>query len=417
MNLRTSFAAVCLLAPSTGALAGGIMLYEIATPDVGLASAGYAARAQDASTLFKNPAGMSQLPGSQLQAGAQLTYGNVKFTPDSSTSPFLGNNDGGNAIGALPAMSLFFTHQLSDKFAVGFGTFSYFGLMENYNSDWVGRYYMQKSSLVGMTLMPAASYKPTDWLSIGAGLNAMYGYLESEVAVRTLAPDDGQLKLKDHTWGFGGNAGILVTPVEGTRIGLTYLSRVKLDFNATPSYSNLGALGGLPIFSNPSALNLGMTVPQSVMLGAWQALGTNWAVMADVGWQNWNEFGKVDVGVDSASPSSLTANLNYQDTWHGAAGVQFKASEAWQFMGGVAYDSSAVSDQDRTLSLPMGKAYRFGIGTQWRCSKSVAIDTAYEFLWAGDMPVTQDSAYRGHVSGGFDNSWFSFFTVGINWLF
>ncbi|MEJ0091147.1 MAG: hypothetical protein WDM80_15565 [Limisphaerales bacterium] len=37
--------------------AGGLSLYEIGTPDVGLASAGYAARAQDASTLYKNPAG------------------------------------------------------------------------------------------------------------------------------------------------------------------------------------------------------------------------------------------------------------------------------------------------------------------------------------------------------------------------
>ena len=77
--------------------AGGIQLYEIATPDVGLASAGYAARAQDASTLFKNPAGMSLLPASQFQAGAQLTYGNVEFSPDASTTISGGN--GGNAIG------------------------------------------------------------------------------------------------------------------------------------------------------------------------------------------------------------------------------------------------------------------------------------------------------------------------------
>ena len=110
--------------------AGGIELYEIATPDVGLASAGYAARAQDASTLFKNPAGMSLLPGSQFQAGAQLTYGNVAFSPDSSTTTSGGN--GGNAIGALPAAGLFFSQQLSDRFAVGLGAFSYFGLAEQY---------------------------------------------------------------------------------------------------------------------------------------------------------------------------------------------------------------------------------------------------------------------------------------------
>src|SRR5881628_728084 len=55
---------VVLALPAFG---GGIELYEIATPDVGLASAGYAARAQDASTLFKNPSGMSRLSQPQLQ--------------------------------------------------------------------------------------------------------------------------------------------------------------------------------------------------------------------------------------------------------------------------------------------------------------------------------------------------------------
>jgi long-subunit fatty acid transport protein len=80
------FALACGAVLPQSLRAGGIELHEIGTPDVGVASAGYAARAQDASTLFKNPAGMSLLPGSQFQAGAQLTYGNVAFSPDGSTA-------------------------------------------------------------------------------------------------------------------------------------------------------------------------------------------------------------------------------------------------------------------------------------------------------------------------------------------
>ena len=409
-------AIACGAALSTTVHGGGIELYEIATPDVGLASAGYAARAQDASTLFKNPAGMSLLPGSQFQGGAQLTYGNVEFSHDSSTSSFLGNDNGGNAICALPAAGLFFSQQLSERFAVGFGAFSYFGLVEKFDDNWVGRYYIQKSALLGMSLMPAMSFKATDWLSIGAGLNAMYGYMDTEVAIRTLAPGDGQLKVKDETWGFGANAGVLIEPRQGTRIGLTYLSPVKLDFKDTPTFSNLGPLGGA-IFANPPQLNLGLTVPQSVMLSGYHELNPKWALMANIGWQNWSQFGKVDVGVDSSNPSSLTKNLNYDDTWHGAIGAQFRASEKWQLSGGFAYDSSAVSDANRTLSLPMGQAYRIGLGAQWQLSKKVNLGAAYEFMWCGDMPVVQDSAYRGRVSGGFNDSWFSFFTLNLNWIF
>ncbi len=154
-----------------GAYAGGISLYEIATPDVGLASAGYAARADDASTVFKNPAGMSRLDGSQLQTGLQALYGSVTFSPDGNTAPLLGTDDGGNAVGWMPGASLFVVAPLGEKWRVGLGTLSYFGLAEDYNDNWVGRYYVQKSALVGMTLMPSVSYQATDWLSIGAGLN------------------------------------------------------------------------------------------------------------------------------------------------------------------------------------------------------------------------------------------------------
>jgi long-chain fatty acid transport protein len=395
--------------------AGGIQLYEISTPDVALASAGYAARAQDASTLFKSPAGMSLLPGSQLQASAELLYGDSNFSADSSTGPLLGSDNGGNSVGAIPEGSIFFTQQLNDRLSVGFGMFSYFGLAQQFNNDWVGRYYVQKDALLTMSLMPAVSLKVNDWLSIGAGLNATYGYLSGDVAVRTGGTGDGQMSIEDSTWGFGGNAGILIEPQKGTRFGVTYLSPVKLDFKDSPNFSNLGPLGGLPIFASSSQLNVGMTVPQSVMLGGYHELNPKWALMADLGWQNWGQFGKVEVGVDSANPTSLTKNMHYQDTWHGAIGAQYRLNETWTFSTGFAYDSSAVSDADRTLALPMGEAYRIGLGAAWQMSKAVSLGVAYEFMWAGDMSVVQDSTYRGRVSGSFDDTSFHFLSVGLNW--
>src|SRR5262245_57680077 len=204
--------------------AGGISLYEIATPDVGLASAGYAARADDASTLFKNPAGMSRLDVPQFQGGLQALYGSVSFTPNGNTSPRLGTGDGGNAVGWLPGASFFVTMPIGEKFRVGLGTFSYFGSALDYGDTWVARYYTQKSALLGLSVMPSVSFKVTDWLSVGAGMNAMYGYLHSHVAVNNLIGPDGQMSLKDVTWGFGADAGVLVQVDEKTRIGVTYLS-------------------------------------------------------------------------------------------------------------------------------------------------------------------------------------------------
>jgi long-chain fatty acid transport protein len=401
-------------APSS-APAGGIDLYEVSTADVGLASAGYAAGAQDASTVFKNPAGMSRLNGAQLESGLQLLYGNVKFSANSRTTTSGGN--GNNAVGALPAANLFVTFPVTPKLTMGFGSFSYFGLSENYGDGWAGRYYVQNGTLLGLSLMPAASYQVTEWLAIGGALNAMYGYLDTQVAINTLGPGDGQMTLKDEAWGFGGNAGILIQPREGTRIGANYLSQVDLNFSAKPNFSHLGPIGSLPLFQNPPQLNLGMTVPQAVMVGLYQELNDKWALLADVGWQNWSKFGEVSIGYDTANPGSLTAQLHYNDTWHGAIGAQYKASEQWRLTAGFAYDTSAVDDANRTVTLPMGATYRYGLGAFWKVSQAVDLGAAYELAWVGDMPVTQSSTYRGTVSGSFNDAYFMFFSLGLNWRF
>lgn len=397
-------------------LAGGLGLYEISTGDVGLASAGSAAAALDASTLFKNPAGMSRLEGGQLNSSLQVLYGNAQFSGNSATSP---GGNGNNAIGVLPGASLFITYPVTEKLTVGFGTFSYFGLAEDYGNKWAGRYYIEKGTLLGMTLMPAASLKVNEWLAVGAGLNAMYGYLDGQTAVNNLSPSDGQMKIKDSTWGFGGNAGIMIQPVEGTRIGVDYLSQVDLNFSDKPSFKNLGpGLGAL--LANPPRLDLGMTVPQSVMVGVYQVINTNWAVMADVGWQDWSQFSEVSIGVNSATPGNskdLTSNLNLNDTWHGAIGLEYKYSEQWRFTGGFAYDTSAVSDKNRSVALPVAAAYRYGLGAFYKLNKSVDLGAAYELAWSGDVSVNQSTAYRGTVSGTYNNLCFQFVSLNLNWHF
>jgi long-chain fatty acid transport protein len=395
---------------------GGIALYEIATPDVGLASAGYAARADDASTLFKNPAGMSLLEGAQFQGGLQALYGSVSFSPDADTSAKLGTGDGGNAIGWLPGTSLFVVVPLGERWRVGLGALSYFGLAEDYGDNWVGRYYVQKSALLGMSMTPSVSFKATDWFSIGAGLNAMFGYLNTEMAVNNGFGADGQMKLKDGSWGFGANVGALFQASENTRFGITYLSPVDLDFKDTPSFTGLGPVLGA-VLANPRQLDLGVTVPQSVMLSAYHALNKKWALMADVGWQNWQQFGNVQAGVESGGTTTL--NLNYQDTWHGALGVQYRASQKWLLSGGVAFDSSAVDNENRTLTLPMGQSWRFGLGVEYQLSQVVNIGLCQTFMWEGDMSVDQgkDLSLRGRVAGSYDDVWFSITSLSLTWQF
>jgi long-chain fatty acid transport protein len=417
-------AAACL---GNNAWAAGLYLYELGTPDVGLASAGYTTRAGDAGTLFTNPAGMTRLEGNQIMGGIQALYGNASFEANANTSPPLGNNDGGNALGWLPGGSLFFVsqpapHALPDL-RVGLGVLNYFGSALDYGDDWVGRYYLQKGTLIGFSIMPTVAYQVTDWLSVGAGLNAMYGYLKGQVAVNNIAPSlpDGQLEYTDRTWGFGANAGVLLEPMKGTRFGVTYLSQVNLDFKANPQFSNLGP-GMTTILGNAGLLNaplgLGMTLPNRVMFGFYQDLGKNWTVMLDLDWEQWSQFGKVDVSVDSTTPTSLTKTVAYQDTFHFALGAQYRPSERWVLSSGFAFDSSMMDDAQRTVAAPVGPTWRFGLGAQYAVKKNLLLGVAYEFAWTGDLSINQfRGPLAGRVAGTYQDTYANFIALNLDWNF
>src|SRR5260370_943891 len=143
--------AICLafttvVATPMSAWSAGVMSYEQGTPDVGLASAGQGARAQDAGTVFTNPAGMTQLKDSQLLAGIVPNFGNFTFSPNAKTT--LKDTTGGNAAVPLPGGSFFYVHSLTPNLKLGFGSYSYFGAPLEYTLNWVGRYRLQGATLL-----------------------------------------------------------------------------------------------------------------------------------------------------------------------------------------------------------------------------------------------------------------------------
>jgi long-chain fatty acid transport protein len=402
------------------ALAGGLYLYEIGTPDVGLAAAGYAARAQDPSTVFTNPAGMTRLERSELQVGVQPLYAHTKFNADSRTTPAGPDGDGS---AWLPAGSLFYAHSVSRDLKLGVGVLGYFGLGLEYENDWVGRYYVQEVTLQALGVQPAVAYRVTDWLSVGAGVVALYGVLDEKVAVNNIDPGrgDGRLKVHDEDWTFQANLGVMLEPWKGTRFGLTYLSEADLDFEDRPRFSNLGPglaalLGSRGLTS--SRIDLGMTMPQAVMVSAYHELTRRLAVMGNLGWQDWSQFGKVDVEVAAEDTTSLTADRNYTDTWHAALGVQVRVADPWMVSAGIAYDSSMVDDADRTPDLPTGEAWRFGVGARYDWSAQLAFNLAYELLWMGDLDMGLNRGpLAGTVSGQYEEAAIHFISLNVNWKF
>ncbi|NQD74987.1 transporter [Pseudomonas sp. CrR7] len=404
--------------------AGGILIYEAGQEGNGLANAGAAALASDPSVLMSNPAGIAQLRGTQISANAQVILGDIRFSRDSNNQ-FAGN-EGGNSLQYLPGASLFISHQLDERAAIGFGMYGNFGLALDYDDDWAGRYFTQEAAVIGVSLQPTFAYQFTDDLSVGVGPRFMYAYYRTEMAINnnllgvTDRPD-GQLEYKDTDWGTGVNVGLLYKLGERTRIGLAHTSKIDLEFKDSPHVSNISnpllsaALNRLDVDS----LELDMAVPQTVLLSVAHQLDEQWTLLGSLGWQDWSEFGEIGVEVDTnAAGTSRTVERRYKDTWHASLGAQYQVTPKLRWNMGVGYDSSAVDDKDRTVDNPMNETWRLATGFNYQVEEGLDIHLAYTLVWLGDMDVEQTKARSGNsLSGSYRNAALHIVGGGATWRF
>jgi long-chain fatty acid transport protein len=401
-------------------MAAGFWIYEMGTPDLGTASAGRAASAKDAATVFGNPAGMTKLDRTQLLVGTQLVVGDVHFNRDSGTTVAGGN--GGNASGAIPGGSFYYAHSVSPNFKLGFWSGSYMGGALQYEDNWSGRYHIQEIEWPTLGAGINGAYKVNDWLSIGGGPFTLYSELEERVALNNLlARQDGRLKFEDDEFGFGGMAGLMLEPKEGTRVGVTYISPVKLDFEDRPSTKNLGPVFQLlkdnrQLFTR--RLDLDLTVPQAVMLSGYHELTARWAVMGNLVWQDWSQFGKPDISVADTNVSNETVNLNYDDTWGFALGAQYAFADGWLWSFGGGYDSSPQSKSERSPTLPMDEQFRIGTGVQYSFNDNITVGAAYQYMNGGDNNIdVRRGPLTGTLEGDYKSFDFHFFALNLIWRF
>jgi long-chain fatty acid transport protein len=378
--------------------------------------------ALDASTAFGNPAGMTKLERSQFLGAFQLVLPSMHFDVEAGTT-FGPPGETGNAGLPLPSASGFYVHKISPNWRLGVSLLSYLGLGANYGDTWAGRYYLQASKLLTAALNVSAAYKVNDWLSLGAGPTFMVGKLKQSTAINNIldGSPDGRLTLSSWAFGVGGIAGILLEPRQGTRFGVTYNSPVDLEFDDVLSTDGLGPTLSAILRARGllgSKVDMTYTIPQQVMVSAYQQITDRFALMANFGWQNWEQFGKINVSIESSTPTSLTADAKLKDTWHAAIGAQYRLAPAWLLSLGFAYDSSAVGDADRIPALAVDRQLRYAIGIQYDWNKDITLGLAYEFVDLGNAPInTRRGPLAGRLTGDYSPNHIQFVATNLSWKF
>jgi len=431
-----------MLFTSTTALAAGICITEKSVKGLGNAFAGGAAVAEDASTIYFNPAGLTRLSGSQIQAGAHVIMTSFKFDNEGSTTfltqPLTGG-DGGDGGDTHFVPNFFYSQDISDRLKVGIGIISPFGLGTEYNDNWVGRYHTIKSEILTVDINPTIAYKINSELSIGFGFSAQYMDAELTSAVDygtmdtvlfggafglTPQGDDGFSKITGDDWGYGFNLGVLFEPTEKTRIGLAYRSRIRYELEGDADFSTpaaaAGLAGALGLVNTDAEADVDM--PDSVSLSFYHQLNDEWAIMADITWTNWSVLDELKIKFDSGADDSVTT-FNWEDTHRYSIGATFTPNSKWTFRTGISFDETPVPDaQHRTPRVPDEDRIWLALGTSYQFSDRLGFDVGYTYIFADEAEIDKTATpfeedwFRGSLKGEFEGS-SHIISAQINWKF
>lgn len=419
----------CLIAGLVAGNAGasGFALIEQSGSGLGNAFAGGAASAEDASTIFFNPAGMSRLSGQQVAVAANFIRPSSTFSGTASGLAPLqvaGTDAGGDAGKWAVVPNAYWAREINAQTRIGLGINAPFGLETNYNATWMGRFQAISSKLQTINLNPAISYQVNDRLSVGAGLNyqQVTGNLSSAVNYSAAAFAVGgapalgaiggankegisTITGSDSAWGY--NFGVLFQANPQTRVGMAYRSRIKYNLAGNASFSNRPA--ALAAAVPDGAVNLAVTMPDSLSLSALHQLNDRWEIMADATWTGWSVLKELRVLRASGATLTVTPE-NWRDTWRVSLGATYHYSEQWLARVGVAFDQTPVTDPYRTVRIPDADRTWLSVGGQYSLSKASAVDFGYAHLFVNNaafnqtLAVNADLAGKGLLTGSSNNS-------------
>ncbi|MBI4755939.1 MAG: outer membrane protein transport protein [Betaproteobacteria bacterium] len=392
--------------------AAGFQLLEQNASGIGNAYAGTAAVAQDASTIFFNPAGMTMLPGRNFAAGVDAVRPSAQFSNNGSIAaagrPAGGNGGDAGDWALIPHGYL--SWQLTPALFVGVGVGAPFGLATEYDPTWVGRFQAVKSEIKSINLNPSVAWKVNDKVSLGLGIN--YQRLEAELTSKASLGPTGEIDAKiegdDDSWGW--NAGALFQVSPSTRVGVAYRSAIKYTLEGNANFGRTGvALIDAALNANPAVANgpikADIKMPDSFTISVAQQLTDRWEMLGDLSWTGWSKIQSLQIY--RTSGALLTKEeLQWRDTLRLSFGGNYKMSDQWKLRFGIAFDQSPVGDQYRAPRLPDNDRTWLSVGAQFKPSKTAALDFGYAYLWVKEGSINNNQGSqltKGLLLGNYDN--------------
>ncbi|MCD8523867.1 MAG: outer membrane protein transport protein [Saccharospirillaceae bacterium] len=459
---------------SAGVQASGFKINEQSASGAGRAFAGSAAVANDASVVFFNPAGMSRLERSQASFG--FTYlqlegsfegvrtdgaGKDSNLAVSPTTPF-GEagvyNDGGDFMPDKVIPFGYIVHKLDDKAAVGLGIFAPFGTATDYKSGSLAGGFADETQLSAIDIQPTFSYKLSDTLSFGVGIDIVYaqGLLSKELDLVPLAaaygaaqagqainPEDyrgyeNTFEVSGDDVGYGWNFGVMWDASQSTTLGFAYRSEIDFDLEGKSEFKQSE---GVVAYADPAPMIVSGTVvdlpagvypvnggtgkvekqdsrvpltgPRSATFSIAHQFDDRLQLLAGATWTDWSSFKYFDV---IATKSGVIDDLSglgenyighivekWHDTWSYSVGAEYSLTQDWTLRAGYAFDATPVEDEHRTARVPDNDRQWLTAGATYHLNSSWSFDAAVAYLFIDTSKIDEYNYDLDDNQKGADN--------------
>jgi long-chain fatty acid transport protein len=454
-SLRAILLAVIVSFITQPAWSSGYFIDQQSVPGLGRADAGDVAAANDPSTVFFNPAGITELfvgadpPDIRRESAGMVLIipssdlNNTRSTISSPGSlgfnvPVSGPNQSNPAhpdpapVGSFYAVQRFPGY---DRWFFGFGMNTPFGLGAHYDHDWFGRYDSTEVSLFTLNFSPVVAYKLSDRISIGAGVDVQHADALLAAAIpNPLAPGgpsadtDSRSRITGDSWGVGYHVGLLYKVTQALRLGVNYRSELDQEITGDATFygfknAPIGPNGTflLPPISTTVDASTELDLPAIFSAGAVYDLNRYWTIFGDYTWYGWSVAKEARIRFGDGIPDAVRPE-HFHDTFTAALGFERHVNDNLILRGGVKFDETPTNDAFRDTTFADANRVWLAIGATYRISNSLIADFAFAHVleegtsihvvrtFFEDTPLETKTTIVGDVHSFVD-------TVGVNFRY
>lgn len=392
--------------------AGGIEIREIGTKATSMGGA-FRALADDGTSVFWNPAGLTQIKGQDVTAEASFIQIKSKVGQSYYNSGIISGYKSENVEQKktwelVPTIA--YANDLKikqNKLKFGIGIYTQHGLGTEFDmfSDPVSYPTYPEYDWKGVgnftSIHPAVAKQINDRVSAGIGFFATKGAIEQigpsifpgallDASLSGLnVPVDS--KLKGDGWGYGGNVGVLCKVNNEWTCGLSYRSATSVKLSGDTEVNAYAPVAGI-ILSERSPSSTKMTLPANLGFGIVYKPQGKIIISTDVDWTEWSSYDRFTITNDTPggliTPTSMVVN-DWRNTVRYSLGLNYKMDNNFNIYTGCYIDPSPIPDKTLTPWIPdSGNKHGFSLSLGWIAKTGMEFACGYEYMAASSRDVT-----------------------------